>query len=383
MSITGNLLAFGVRYVLDASADHRLGAIKRQLADHAETLPRALARANDRAWEAVGLALAGDSRFGRIKDLFRDCDLKGVRDQIRAFLQQTPTGLEAASDAVRAKATEEWLRLRKANKLSAGAVLPAELARRVASMERHGDPARMAAAAHRAVADAADALRPDAPHLAGLLTAAPAGGTPLLAAAFAFFFRRELETNPELARGLSFDFLRQISGQQEQGFALLDGRTSGILDQIGLLFDALDAAIAGVHTELDAINAKLDQLVRLRDVPTSTSPSRSGSRSRTRANWSCSASFATGSAACRRSWWPPPTGRSWGTCWPPRASRNRPTRPTPLPPWPHGPRATGRPRPGPSTSGSGTPVKPATGTRRWPPSAGPSRSGRTASPRST
>src|SRR5262249_12071931 len=158
--------------------------IENRLTDHSQALPRALAKANDRAWEAVGLALAGDGLFARIRDVFRDADLRGVRDSIRSFLDTTPTGLENSPAGVRAKPAEEWTRLRKGRRLAAGTEPPGELARRAASMERHGDPARMTAAAHQAVRETAEALRAEAPHLAALLTAAPNGGTPLLAGAF-------------------------------------------------------------------------------------------------------------------------------------------------------------------------------------------------------
>ncbi len=271
MAIPGCLLAFGLRYAFNVSADHFVSALEKRLADHSDTLPKALDRANDRAWEAVGLALAAGSWFDRLKDVLRDGDLKGVRDQIKAFLEQTPTGLELAPEGSRVAATKEWAALRKAKKLASVTVMPADLARRVASLERHGDPAQMTVAAYRAVADTSAALQPEAPHLARLLTAAPEGGSPLLVSAFAFFFRREIETNDELAHGLSFDFLRLISERQERGFTLLDGRTAGILDQFDVLFDSLGEWFAATDAKLDDINAKLDQLVRLRDVTTSPS----------------------------------------------------------------------------------------------------------------
>ena len=89
-------------------------------------------------------------------------------------------------------------------------------------LERYTDPAPLTLAAHRAVADTAAASRKEAPHLADLLTKAPPNGTPLLAVAFGFFFRREVETNSEIAHGLTFAFLRQISDRQERGFLELE-----------------------------------------------------------------------------------------------------------------------------------------------------------------
>ena len=270
MSIRGSLLSFGLHYGFNDSADKLIKWAETQFTDHSRGLPAALAKANDRAWEAVGLALAGESLFGWVKDVFRNADMKGVRDQIKQFLDATPTGLEAAHPDARVKAAEEWSRLRKAGRFAVVQMPPAEVARRVGSMARHGDPARLTADAHRAVREEAEALRADAPHLADLLTAAPAGGAPLLASAFAFFFRREVETNPELAAGLTFDYLRQISLKQEHGLELLNLRTEGILDQIDVLFDALEKSFAALGAKVDDIRGKLDQLIDKFDVATRT-----------------------------------------------------------------------------------------------------------------
>jgi serine/threonine protein kinase len=290
MSISLSLLAFGVRAVFDGSAEELLravaermtehapsllGAARDRMTDHSQALPRALVRANDRAWQAVGLALAGDGLFERFKDVFRDGDLKGVRDQVKAFLDGTPTGLGAVGPAVRGKAAAEWHRLRAARRLSAESISPELVVRKAAGLARYASPAQAAFAAHRAVAETAAALRDDAPHLAGLLTTAPADGPPLLAAAFGFFFRREVETNPALARGLTFDSLRGLSEGQERGFAALEASLGAqfgpVLDRLDGLLDRLGEWFASVDARLAEIDGKLNQLIELRDVPTSAS----------------------------------------------------------------------------------------------------------------
>jgi serine/threonine protein kinase len=275
MSICTSLLAFGVRQIFDVPVDEILHVIEERMIDHGQALPKALARANDRAWQAVGLALAGDGLFERIKDFFRDGDLKGVRDQISKFLDNTPTGLESATPVLRVKATEEWHLLRKAKRLSVESIPFDLVARRAATLERYSAPVELTLAAHRAVADTAAALREEAPHLADLLTTAPANGMPLLAAAFGFFFRREVETNDELAHGLSFDLLRQLSDQQERGFAelevSLDAHLVPVVDRLDRMFDALGDWFDRADAKLEEINGKLDQLIKLRDVPTSAS----------------------------------------------------------------------------------------------------------------
>ena len=87
----------------------------------------------------------------------------------------------------------------------------AEFARQAAGFRRHADPQGLIQEARRAVAGVADALAEGYPNLARMLRAPTPAGPPLLAAAFCYFFRREVETDAELARGLTFDVLRQLA----------------------------------------------------------------------------------------------------------------------------------------------------------------------------
>ena len=97
MSITSSIISFGLRCVFRELSDQIVGVIEKRFTDHNQALPKALSQANNRAWEAVGLALTGKGLFTRIQDVFRDADMKGIRDQIKQFLDNTPTGLEYAT----------------------------------------------------------------------------------------------------------------------------------------------------------------------------------------------------------------------------------------------------------------------------------------------
>ena len=125
----------------------------------------------------------------------------------------------------------------------------------------------------------------EAPHLAELLTTAPPGGTPLLVVAFAFFFRREIESNAELAHGLTYDLLRQLTDRQERGLAELEAslgsQVGTVVHRLDHLFDALGAWFASLGRNVQEVHARLDQydetMARLRDfldrndVPTNPS----------------------------------------------------------------------------------------------------------------
>jgi hypothetical protein len=105
--------------------------------------------------------------------------------------------------------------------------------------------------ARRAVNGVADALAENYPNLARLLRTPTPAGPPLLAAAFCYFFRREVETNDELAHDLFFDGLRQLSASQAQAFgevgqalASLGGQFDALLEQLG----RIEAVVEETHT---------------------------------------------------------------------------------------------------------------------------------------
>ncbi len=278
MSISFGLIAFGVRCVLAESIENlplekMARVIEDRIKDHSQAITKALAKANDRAWQAVGLALTGEDRFFEsIKDLFRDGDMRGIRDQIKKFLDYTPTGLEGITPAIRVQAVKEWHRLRKGNRWAVEGISSTELAEKATQLKRYGDLSQLALLAHQAVKEIASSLEKDTPNLAMILTMAPANGNPLLAIAFGFFFRREVEKNEELARGLTFDFLKKLGEQQEHGFqelaVSLESHTDSVISHLDGLFDAIGDWFLSADTRLGEINAKLDQLIKLRDVST-------------------------------------------------------------------------------------------------------------------
>src|SRR5207248_6984909 len=65
-------------------------------------------------------------------------------------------------------------------------------------------------------------------------------GPPLLAAAFCYFFRREVETDDELAHGLFFDGLRQLTAAQAKAFAEVTKALATLGDHFDQLFEQLD-----------------------------------------------------------------------------------------------------------------------------------------------
>jgi hypothetical protein len=88
MSLLCSLAAFGLRQVLGDGVDDVVSAVADRFRDHSLTLPNALRRANDRAWQSLGVALAGDGLLDRVRAFLASGDDKGVREQVAAFLRR-------------------------------------------------------------------------------------------------------------------------------------------------------------------------------------------------------------------------------------------------------------------------------------------------------
>ena len=251
MRIAHQLIAFGLKQVLGEAVDKVSDFLDNHFNDHAGALPKALARAHDRAWDALGVALAGDGFLDQIKRFFTDADAKGLREQVRVFLATNTFDFVGATTDFKRHCLTELKAARKAGKLAADNLTAAELRQPVADFRRYTEDAGLLNGARAAVAVVADQLAEEYPHLARLLGQPTPAGPPLLAAAFAYFFRREVQTNAELARGLHFELLQRLYVSQSAAFAGIGGAVERLGGKVEEMLDGLDR-----------IEGKIDILIR-------------------------------------------------------------------------------------------------------------------------
>jgi formylglycine-generating enzyme required for sulfatase activity len=235
MSVTGSLAAFTLKSAFNTSVDQLLGWLGARFSNPSQPLQRALMRANDHAWKATGLGLAGEELFDRIKPWYPDRDLGPFRDQVRGFLTNTPNGFSTAAAGVRLQASVELGRMRKAGRLT----LLVDRNIMLLDLWRCGDPGRFVQGIEQVIASTSDMLAMEAPNLSKMIRLAPPDRIPLLAAAFLYFFRRESEINPDLARGLTFDAIRAHTINSERGIAFLEVPVFNILEHFDMVFDPL------------------------------------------------------------------------------------------------------------------------------------------------
>ena len=228
--------------------------------DQSRRLPEALKRAGERSWRCLEIALAGESLW-TILDRAED---RAFRDQVRALLQTED--FPKIKEDFRRRCLAELRAARKAGCLSARGVSPTELARQTAAFARFAQPTALIDAEWQALAGMGAALHQAGyPMLAKLVAVrlAPSANASLLAVAMRYFFRREVEGDAELFRGLSMERLDQLSHAQEAGFAALAVALEGQRERLDAALSALGDIRGGVldiRAEQERQGRKLDDL---------------------------------------------------------------------------------------------------------------------------
>jgi hypothetical protein len=250
MALLQQLVGFTLRQVIgDAAEDVNSAAVEigeavggvggrvlkvvgNHFRDHSHTLPRALKRANDKSWHALGVALGGNGLFDWLKRQFASGDDKGLRKQVDEFLKCDAASFPGTSDQFRKDCLKEYQRAGKAGLFRMDAVDPGAAAQQVANFDRYTNTPALIQRTNAVMDRVADQLAESYPNLAQLLRLPTPDGIPLVAAAFSYFFRREVETDDELANGLFFEYLRRLTATQAKAFAAMMDRLRDIADGV-------------------------------------------------------------------------------------------------------------------------------------------------------
>ena len=253
MAIVQGLCGFAVRQLVEGACstvgisgggEAVVGFLAQRFTDHSTKLTDALEAANERAWKALEIALAGESFWDRCKVVLSSGEDKAFGRQVRAFLDANPLSADGAG--FRDQCLRELRTARNKKFLTGGGLDPKALAEQAGAFARFADPQAVLAAEWQAVDRMAQELRQAGhPNLGQLLSARPPQGMPLLVVAVRYFFRRQVETDPQLYQGLAFAQLERLGQGQDAGFAALDAA----LTQQGQRLDALLGEIQSVVVE--------------------------------------------------------------------------------------------------------------------------------------
>ncbi len=242
-----------------------VGLLTHRFIDHSQKLSKALTRANEQAWRALEIALAGDSWWERVKVTLSRSEDQGFREQVQAFLASTPvTSLAGHEGTLRQTALQELRTARKAGLLDSGGIDPQALARQTGRFARFADPKSLLQAQEHLLHEMAGLVREAGyPALARLLTLRTEADLPLLVVAARYFFRREVETDRELFQGLAFNQLERLSQAQEAGLAGLAALGDALArhgSRFETLFDEMQQVVHGLRSDIQQQSQHLNRL---------------------------------------------------------------------------------------------------------------------------
>jgi serine/threonine protein kinase len=240
--------------VLSVLGDH--------LSDSSKRLVRALQRANDRAWRSLEIAVAGERLWNKL-DRAED---RAFRQQVATFLRTMPMEDLRGNDSFRRQCLAD-LREARRKGLTSGQPQAAVLAERTGAFARHTDPQALVARQKQAIEEMAEILSlAGLQSLALLLRQQPHPGQSVLVVAVRYFFRREVEQDAELARGLQFTALEGLSEAQQQGFAHLEetltihgSRVEEALGDVHAVVTETRDAVLDLHAELQRMQGEQRQ----------------------------------------------------------------------------------------------------------------------------
>ncbi len=269
MRVLFQVSALALRQVLGPGSDSALLAVGNRFQDRSARLQETLKKANAQAWKAIELALAGTSWWDKCKLAVSTGEQAAFRTQVTAFLAAAPCDdLPDAGPDFRKRCLAELKAARK-TRLLPGDQLgdPAALDAEAKSLARFDDPKSVLDAELAAVRRTSDELRAGGyENLGRFVALKPPQGQPLLVVAVQYFFRKDVQADPELAAEFQFNEIEKLSQGQEAGFAGLHAalaqqgeRLEGLLaDALTILEEARDATLA-VQAELQALRAEMAQ----------------------------------------------------------------------------------------------------------------------------
>jgi formylglycine-generating enzyme required for sulfatase activity len=233
MSPLSPLIAFALRQAVAEPDDRVADFLARRLSKDIGPLHAALAYAANRTWRGLAAALGLHGVLNRLRATDA-AEAAGLQEQLRRFSDLAAERFRDVSEEVRIACLAEWRRAQVEGRVPLETLDPDELAPLMAGHWRYEDPAALTAAAGRAEGQVAAALAASHPRLARLLGEKVAG-PPLLVSIFAYFLRREIESNEDLSNELLCDGLRHLSAPQVRALAGL----AQALARLGSRFDAL------------------------------------------------------------------------------------------------------------------------------------------------
>jgi hypothetical protein len=238
---------------LSGGGDKVMDYLANRFTKHSQKLTTALQKANEQAWKTLEIALAGDSLWDRCKVVLASADDKAFREQVQAFLAESPLRkVKAEQRPILQQALKELRAARERGVLTEGSLAPAQLARQAGALASFNDPQTILDEEWRAVQGIAGELRETCPNRYRVLAAKI--NPNILVVAVRYYFRREVETDKELFQGMAWDKLNAL----EEALAGL----TGVLARQGKQLDEVIKWVIDINIRLGRLEEQIEKVLK-------------------------------------------------------------------------------------------------------------------------
>jgi serine/threonine protein kinase len=252
MSVVEHVCCFAMRQVIGEGAEAAIRLLGDQVNDRSQALNKALLAANDRAWHALEVALAGEGLFS----FFSKAEDRGLREQMRKFIESMPMPAEMASRPRLKSLILAEVRDARAKKVLTGKLEPASLAQEVGAFARYSNPQEILAAEKRLLTNLARSMKQAGYEKLAWLLAQPAHAQDsIVVAAARYYFRAEVERDERLAHSLQISALEGLAASQQSSFAGIEGM---LVQQAARLDQALVAVSAQMLAALGEVKEQVE-----------------------------------------------------------------------------------------------------------------------------
>ncbi len=266
MSMVWLLSRCALAQVIGESAEGVMKSLGDRFSGRSRQLIDVLHTANEKAWKAVEISLAGESLWNRLDPSAE----KSLREQIRILLDNMRLPILTHRDEFRKLCLHELRQAKRAGHLL-GKPTAEELHRSLGAFASDRDREEALAQERAAIMEMVAILeRERYTNLAWLVGHEVQPGQGLLVVAVQFFFRRAIESNEELRTTLQLSRLEKLSETQTAGFVQLEvllashgQKLEQLLDSV--LFVALETrdAVFDLHREQQKHGDRLEDVYEL------------------------------------------------------------------------------------------------------------------------